>query len=342
MAPEKIAGDLPDTVMAIAQGHTASAALKAAVDLELFTHIAHGLDTAEKLAGKKGTPLRSMRILCNALVSFGMLRKSGGRYELPAAVSAMLVKGSPGYMGGMMAITGSRTLWNELARLSDVVKAGHTLIETGSAEAADNPFWEDFARGSRLMAQMTGPIIADTLAPIFGTAGPRRVLDIACGSGFYGISVLKKFPEARLTSVDWAKVLKVAELNARQAGVADRVEFRPADVFNDDLGSGYDLVMAVNIYHHFSPDKCIELSRRLHDAAAPGAHLAMVDMIPDESREKNQFALAFALTMLIWTHEGDTYTLSEYRKILESGGWHDIEFKPVSGPMPSQLIIAKQ
>jgi cyclopropane fatty-acyl-phospholipid synthase-like methyltransferase len=340
MSEQRIAGDSPDGLMAIMQGHTASAAMKAAIELEVFTHIAHGADTAEKLAEKKGAPARSMRILCDALISFGLLRKSDGRYGLPAAVSAMLVKGSPGYVGGMAVITGSKLLWNELARLADVVKAGHTLLDDNSAEAASNPFWEDFARGSRMMAQATGPAVAEAIAPLFDSEGPKRVLDIACGSGFYGFSVLKKFPSARLTSLDWPNVLKLAEGNARQAGVADRVEFRPGDVFNDDLGAGYDLVLAVNIYHHFSADKCVELSRRLHAAAAPGGRLALVDMIPDEARENARFALAFALTMLIWTREGDTYTLSEYRKIVESGGWRDVELKPVPGPMPSQLIVA--
>jgi SAM-dependent methyltransferase len=339
MADARIAGDSPDTLMAIIQGHVTTAAIKAAVDLELFTHIAHGLDTAEQLAEKKGTPARSMRILCDALVGFGLMRKAGGHYQLPAATSAMLVKGTPGYMGGMMAITGNRTLWNELARLSDVVKAGHTLIENNSAETANNPFWEDFARGSRTLAQMSGPMIADTIAPALFWE-PKKILDIACGSGFYGFSMLKKFAAARLTSLDWPNVLKVTEANARQAGLADRVEFRPADVFNDDLGGGYDLIIAANIYHHFSPEKCVELSRRLHDAAAPKAHLALVDMIPDESRETNRFALGFALTMLIWTHDGDTYTLSEYRRILEDGGWHDVELKPVGGPLPTQVIVA--
>lgn len=341
MAEQRIAGDSPDGLMAIMQGHTATAAMKAAVDLEIFTHIAHGVDTAEKLADKKSTPARSMRILCDALVAFGLLRKKDARYELPAAVSAMLVKGSPGYAGNMMAVTGSRTLWNELARLSDVVKAGHTLIGD-SAETANNPFWEDFARGSRLMAQATGPSVAEGIAPLFDANGPKRILDIACGSGFYGFSVLKKFPQARLASLDWANVLKLAEPNARQVGVADRVEFRPGDVFSDDLGSGYDLILAVNIYHHFSTDKCVELSRRLYDAAAPGGRLALVDLVPDEARENARFPLAFALTMLIWTHEGDTYTLSEYRNILERGGWRGIEFKPVSGPMPSHMIVASK
>ncbi|MGH7949340.1 MAG: hypothetical protein ACREQF_08960 [Candidatus Binataceae bacterium] len=41
--------------------------------------------------------------------------------------------------------------------------------------------------------------------------------------------------------------------------------------------------------------------------------------------------MAFALTMLIWTQDGDTYTLWEYERILELAGWRDVELKAVAG-----------
>jgi SAM-dependent methyltransferase len=342
MAEQNAPGIEPGALMGLMQGALGSAALKAAIDLEIFTHIAHGTDTAEKIAAAKSLPRRSTRILCDALVALGVLDKSADRYQLPAAVQMMLVKGSPGYMGGMASIIGNPMLWHEAARLTDVIKAGHTLLEEHSAEEADNPFWQEFARGSRQMAQMTGPAVAELLAPMFPGGGPRKILDIACGSGFYGFSALRRFPQARLVSVDWAGVIKHAEANARQAGVVDRVEFRPGDIFSSDMGTGYDLVLAVNIYHHFGVNKCIELSRRLHAATAPGGLLAVVDMVPDEERAKEKFPLMFALTMLIWTRDGDAYTLSEYRHMLETAGFKDVTLKAAPGPASTQAVLARK
>jgi SAM-dependent methyltransferase len=337
-----VAGDSPDALLALFQSFMGTAAMKAGLDLELFTHIANGADTAEKLAAAKHLTVRAARILCDALVAFGTLGKENGRYTLPAASRMLLVKGSPAYMGGMATLMGNRMIWNEAGRLTDVVKAGHALVEQ-TAEVEDNPFWQDFARGSRQMAQMAGPAVADAAASMFAAGpGPKRILDIACGSGFYGFSALKRFPDARLVAVDWPGVLKLAEANARQAGVADRVEFRPGDIFASDMGRGYDLVLAVNIYHHFSIDKCIELSRRLYDAAAPGGVLLLVDAVADEAREKERFALAFALTMLIWTHDGDTYTLSQYEKMLKAAGFKNIALKPIPGPAPMQAVVARR
>jgi cyclopropane fatty-acyl-phospholipid synthase-like methyltransferase len=192
------------------------------------------------------------------------------------------------------------------------------------------------------MATMGGPAVAELAASLFGAGEPARILDIAAGSGMYGFSALKRFPGARLVSVDWPNVLRLAEPTAKQMGLAERVEFRPGDIFKDDLGTGYDLVLAVNIYHHFGIERNTELSRRLHAATASGGRLIIVDAVPDENREHERFALVFALTMLIWTREGDTYTLSEYERMLKPAGYRDIELKAVPGPAPFQAIVARK
>ena len=323
------------------QSFMGSAAMKAGLDLEVFTHVAHGATNAEQLAAVKKTTVRAMRILCDALVVFGLLNKSAGRYSLPPASAMLLVKGSPAYMGGMAKLMANPVMWEAAGKLTDVVKAGHSLIEHG-AEEASNPFWEEFSRGSRQMAAMTAPMVAEAAAEIFAKSPPKKILDIACGSGMYGFSALQRFSEARLVSVDWPNVLKLCEPTAAQMGLKERVEFRPGDVFADDLGTGYDLVLAVNIYHHFSIAKCIELTRRLHAATAPGGALMIVDFVPDEAREKDRFALAFALTMLIWTQEGDTYTLPEYRRMMETAGYRDAALKVIPGPRPAQAVIGRK
>jgi len=330
-----------ERIIAVMQGFMGSAAMKAGLDLEVFTHVAHGATTTEQLAAAKKTTPRAMRILCDALTVYGLLNKSGGRYSLPPASAMLLVKGSPAYAGAMSKVIGSPLMWEAAGKLTDVVKAGHSLLEH-PAEEADHPFWQEFSRASRQLATITGPIVAEAAAESFGPSPPAKILDIACGSGMYGFSALRRFPNARLVSVDWPNVLKLAEPTAAQMGLKDRVEFRPGDIFADDLGRDYNLVLAVSIYHHFSTDKCIELTRRLNAATAPGGTLMIVDLIPDDGREKDRFALTFALTMLLWTQEGDTYTLPEYRRIMEAAGYRDIAMKTIPGPRPTQAVIGRK
>jgi hypothetical protein len=331
----------PEQVLALLQGFMGTAALKAGLDLEVFTHVAKGTDTAEKIAAAKQVSPRAMRILCDALVVFGVLTKSDGHYAVPPVAQMLLVKGSPTYLGAMSRIIGAKPIWDEASRLTELVRAGHRLAPEG-AETPGNPFWEDFSRGSRNMATMAGPGVAETAAAWFGAGGPAKILDIAAGSGMYGFSALKRFPNAKLVSVDWPNVLKLAEPTAAQMGLKDRVEFRPGDIFKDDLGAGYDLVLAVNIYHHFNIEQCTELTRRLYSATASGGALVIVDAVADEKRETERFALVFALTMLIWTEDGDTYTLAEYARMLNGAGYREVEMRRLPGPAPQQAVLARK
>jgi hypothetical protein len=98
----------------------------------------------------------------------------------------------------------------------------------------------------------------------------------------------------------------------------------------------------VNIYHHFSIEKNLELSRRLYQSLAPDGALVIVDFIPDEGREHNRWAQMFALTMLLWTQDGDSYTFSEYQRMLEPAGFRDLALKEGEGQRPVQAVVARK
>src|SRR5438876_6195664 len=59
-----------------------SAALKTALDLDLFTAIDEGAQTAAALSKRCGASERGARILCDYLTTLGCLSKSGETYRL--------------------------------------------------------------------------------------------------------------------------------------------------------------------------------------------------------------------------------------------------------------------
>jgi release factor glutamine methyltransferase len=73
-----------------------------------------------------------------------------------------------------------------------------------------------------------------------------RVLDLGCGSGCIGFSILKKVPNASLVSVDKsAEALEIAKMNAEQLQVAERVEFICKDATELEFpGGSFDLILA--------------------------------------------------------------------------------------------------
>jgi Dimerisation domain len=74
-------------------------ALKAAIELEVFTAIGEGNSAVPEIAKRCQTSERGMRILCDYLCIMGFLAKDGGRYSLTQD-TAVFLKRSPEYLGG--------------------------------------------------------------------------------------------------------------------------------------------------------------------------------------------------------------------------------------------------
>ena len=72
----------PDRIFDAIGAYQRSAALKAAIQIDLFTPIADGADTAAAIAQRLAVPERGVRILADYMTISGMLTKSGDRYRL--------------------------------------------------------------------------------------------------------------------------------------------------------------------------------------------------------------------------------------------------------------------
>ena len=75
-------------------------ALKAAIELKVFTVIAEGNTTTAEIARKCETSERGMRILCDYLCTMGFLNKDGQNYSVTADSATFLNQNSPAYLGG--------------------------------------------------------------------------------------------------------------------------------------------------------------------------------------------------------------------------------------------------
>src|ERR1700757_1047096 len=70
-------------------------ALKSAIELDLFTAIANGNNTAASLATQLGAAERGVRILCDYLTMVGFLTKQGSSYALTPDSAMFLNRNSP-------------------------------------------------------------------------------------------------------------------------------------------------------------------------------------------------------------------------------------------------------
>ena len=239
----------PGLVFEMLQAHQRTAALKAAIELDVFRAVGEGPGDVASIARHCAASERGMRILCDFLTINGVLAKEDGRYRHTPTSAAFLDPRSPACLASIAQFLGNPAMREPYDRLAEIVRTGRTVLPGEGSVEPDNPIWVQFAETmAPMMAPMVGPLGEIVLQ---GHSGPMRVLDIAAGHGLFGIEVAKQNPEARVTGLDWAPVLRVALDNARQAGVAERYDMLPGSAFEVDFGGPYDAVLLTNFLHHF-------------------------------------------------------------------------------------------
>ena len=327
----------PELFFNTVNAYQRTAAIKSAIQLDLFTAIGEGKETAPELAQRCETSERGMRILCDYLVIIGFLTKEGQRYRLTPDSAMFLNKHSQGYLGGAIEFLLSPMLTDGFKDLTAAVRKGGTVINEGGTVAPEHPIWVSFARAMAPMVMLPAQLIAQLLN--VSDKRSLKVLDIAAGHGMFGVTLAQKNPQAEIVAVDWPNVLEVAEENARRAGVSDRYRTIAGSAFDVDYGSGYDLVLLTNFLHHFDPATCEKLLKKVHAALAEGGRAATLEFVPNEDRVTPPTAAAFSLMMLGSTPAGDAYTFKEYERMFSNAGFSRSELHPLP-PTLEQVVIS--
>jgi len=315
-------------------GYQRATALKAAIELEVFTLIGAGAVTAAELAKRAQTSPKGMRILCDFMTIQGFLTKQDSVYGLTPDSAIFLDKKSPAYIGSIAFFLVHPVHVANYMDVTGAVRKGGAVSEHGNM-GPEAPIWVDFAK---FMAPVSAMGSA-ALAQIVNTPGQSmKVLDIAAGPGAYGIAIAKVNPKAEIYGLDWKNVLELSTEHARQAGVGDRYHGIPGSAFDVDMGSGYDLVLLPNFLHHFDHATNVKLLKRVRAALKPGGRLATVEFVPNDDRISPPTAAAFSMMMLGSTAGGDAYTFKELDAMFRDAGFGQSTAQELG---PQTLILTK-
>ena len=319
--------------------HMRTEALKAAIELEVFTAIGEGNTTPAELAKRCHASEKGIRVLCDYLTIMEMLTKKDGHYGLTLDSSVFLDKRSPAYLGGATEFLCSPMLTEGSKHMTEAVRKGGTAMENDGTIGPDHPVWVKFARGMAPMMAMPAQLMAKLVDP----SGDRKlkILDIAAGHGLYGINFALNNPQVEVTAVDWKAVLEVAKENAQKAGVADRYQTIDGSAFDVEFGAGYDLVLLTNFLHHFDAPTCETLLRKVHAALADGGRAVTLEFVPNEDRITPPDAAGFSMIMLTGTPSGDAHTFSELERMFANAGFSRSTFHPLP-PTIQQVVISEK
>jgi SAM-dependent methyltransferase len=325
----------PALIFDMAQAHQRTAALSAAIQLDVFRAVGQGPGDAASIARHCSASERGVRILCDFLVINGVLTKDNGYYKHTPSSAAFLDPASPACIASVAHFLTQSAIMQADGQLVDIVRTGRTHLPGQGTVEPDNPIWVVFAEN---MAPMMGPAAGPLAAAVLeGHNGPMRVLDIAAGHGLFGIEIAKQNPQAKVTGLDWAPVLRVALRNAEKAGVKDRYDMLPGSAFEVEFGGPYDAVLLTNFLHHFDKSTNVGLLKKVRAALKPGGRAATLEFVPNADRVSPPMPAAFAMTMLTTTAEGDAYTFTELEAMHADAGFKGITEHPI--PMSPHTVV---
>ncbi len=162
----------------------------------------------------------------------------------------ILVDGEPVHFRGPIAARrhGIETVCQDLALVSELDSPENLFL---SRSATSMP--QVFELAERIHIQRLG----------------RRVLDVGCGSGRYGLALAER-GASRVVGVDFSPVMiELARSEAEKRGVQDRCQFIPADFAEADL-AGIPLRLIVSERNR--AQGCVEWKRRDTGEAGTMAH----------------------------------------------------------------------
>jgi precorrin-6B methylase 2 len=303
-----------EKILEVATGYRKACVLAAAVDLELFDAMLGRRLTAARIARNIKGDRRAVTIILDALVALELLKKSGGRYAVPADVAPVLAAGGKQSVLAMSQHhAGCLRRWSQLAR---VAKTGRPAARVPSVRG-ERKDAAAFIGGMHDLNRLIAPQLVREIQPL-----PfKHLLDIGGASGTWTIAFLEINPSGRATIFDLPHVVPMARRRLRELKLAGKIRLVAGDFYRDELPRGADLAWVSAIVHQNSREQNRALFRKIFCALQPGGRIAIRDVVMEESRTAPVPGALFAVNMLAGTPRGGTFTFKELAADLRRAGF---------------------
>jgi ubiquinone/menaquinone biosynthesis C-methylase UbiE len=325
----------PERIMQLSWGYAPPLILEAAVKHRVFDLLDQSPKTAPQLAAKTGASVRGLTAICNALVGLQFLARAGECYKLTPESAAFLVSTSPAYHGAFFEHI-SRQLVPQWLRLGKIVQTGRPA-KRANAEGESAKFFTKFVEAIFPLSYAAAKTLGEHLK-ISKTKTPVSVLDIAAGSGVWGIALAEQSRHVRISAVDWPDVLNITKKVAARHGVADRLAKIPGDLLKTNYGKNHHVATLGHILHSEGAERSRKLLKKVFQALAPGGTIAIMEFLVNEQRTAPPVSLLFAVNMLVNTEAGDTFSFEEISQWLRAAGF--VKPRLLNVPAVSPLVLA--
>jgi len=325
----------PDRIQRYSWSFAFPLILKASVANGIFEALEGTSLTSQELSAKTGASIRGVAALTEALTGMELLHKEDGRYRLAEDASTFLVKGKPAYLGGMLQHL-TESVMQKWLTLENTARSGKPEVSVNQ-ESTGAEYFETFVEALFSMNFAAATVLGRVLQ-LEKVSKPMRVLDIAAGSGVWGIALAQYSPQITVTAVDFERVLQTTQRCVERFHLTSQFTFVPGDALKADLGTGFDVVTFGHILHSEGAKKSRQLLQRAFQQLKPGGTIAIAEFLVNKDRTGPMSGLIFTINMLVHTDEGTTYSYEELKGWLEDIGY--VNVRSVEAPAPSPLVLA--
>ena len=326
----------PERIMQFAWGYVPPLVLEAAIRHRIFDLLDGGPKTLSEIQKETGASERGLSAVMHALVGLDFLAKDKqGYFSLTPESATFLVSTKPSFQGGMLR-HGSAQLIPKWLHLNEIVMTGAPAAAVNKEESGGD-FFQQFVNDIFPLSYPAAQVLSRHYNAN-GAAPAVRVLDLAAGSGVWGIAMAQGSEKVSVTAVDWPEVIPVTRKTVARFGLADRFSFVEGDLLRADFGSGHNLATLGHILHSEGSERSQALLKKTFQALAPGGTISIAEFLVNADRTGPLNALFFAVNMLVNTESGDTYSFEEISSWLKAAGFTDA--RTLDAPGPSPLILA--
>lgn len=300
-----LSGKVPVPMIDALFGPLKTRAIMAAVRLGVFEAMRDGEHTPAALAATLHLDPDTLELLLRGLVVCDYVRqRPGDRFALSSLGRRSMIDGAPMEFVGFMRFNYRQ--WEFIEHLEDLVRTGRGVDFHETMTDADS--WRDYQRAMLERARFDAPIVASRV-PV--RKGATNLLDVAGSHGLFGAAICRRHPPMRSTVIDLPQAVSHARALASAEKIDDVVTHREGDLFASDLGSNHDVVLLLNILHHFTEDRILSILDRVRTAMRGDGTVAVWEIEAPKRGSRatsgDGVALFFRLASTAGAYHGDQY-----------------------------------
>ena len=281
-------------ISAITYGFMASKALFAALEFDVFTHIAGGADSLPVLAKATGIAENRLVTLLTALKSLGLMAEREGHFTNAPATARYLVAGAAGDFRDYVSLVNGAFGYESFRHLGAALRGERVFRDKGFYEGLI--YDAGIGGESFSSAQHTGSLgPARLMAKHVDLSSRRRLLDVGGGSGAYSLAFCAANSQLAATILDFPQTVDTARRYAQKAGLAARIAHLAGNAITTDWPTGHDVILMSYLWSAVGDNDVRVLAGRAMDALPPGGLVLVHDFLVDDAHEGPPFAAWYVL-----------------------------------------------